>query len=152
MAVRFRAAFDGGSRGNPGTAAWGVAILDDAGRYLEGHAGTLGHATNNVAEYHGLLEALRLAIERRADDVEILADSELIVRQIEGRYKVRKAHLKPLWAEATRLIRRIERFRIAHVPRKENREADRLVNLALDRAETAASGETVRIVDRPDGT
>ena len=152
MAGRFRAAFDGGSRGNPGTAAWGVAILDDAGRYLEGHAGALGHATNNVAEYHGLLAALRLAIERRADDVEILADSELIVRQIEGRYKVRKEHLKPLYAEATRLIRRIKRFRLAHVPRKENREADRLVNLALDRAETAAPDETVRIVDRPDET
>jgi len=150
MAGRFRAAFDGGSRGNPGTAAWGVAILDDAGRYLEGHAGGLGHATNNVAEYHGLLEALRLAVEREADDVEILADSELIVRQIEGRYKVRKEHLKPLYAEATRLIRQIRRFRLAHVPRKENREADRLVNLALDRAETVEPDETVRIIDRPD--
>jgi ribonuclease HI len=152
MADRFRAAFDGGSRGNPGTAAWGVAILDDDGRYLEGHAGALGHATNNVAEYHGLLEALRLAVERGADDVEILADSELIVRQIEGRYRVRQAHLKPRHGEATRLIRRIRRFRIAHVPRKENREADRLVNVALDRAEAAAADEVIRIVDRPDET
>ena len=67
-----------------------------------------------------------------------------------GRYKVRKEHLKPLYTEATRLIRQIRRFRLAHVPRKENREADRLVNLALDRAETAEPDETVRIIDRPD--
>lgn len=150
MAARFRAAFDGGSRGNPGTAAWGVAVIDAEGRYVEGHAAALGHATNNVAEYHGLLEALRLAAERGADDVEILADSELIVRQIQGRYRVRQPHLKPLHEEATRLIARFGRFRIKHVPRGENRDADRLVNLALDRAEAAIPEEVVRIVDRPE--
>ncbi|MDX1388932.1 MAG: ribonuclease HI family protein [Acidobacteriota bacterium] len=148
MAGRFRAAFDGGSRGNPGAAAWGVAVIDADGQYVEGHAGVLGHATNNVAEYHGLLEALRLAVERGADDVEVQADSELIVRQIQGSYRVRQPHLKPLHEEAARLIACFRRFRIKHVRRAENREADRLVNLALDRAE-AGESEAARIVDHP---
>ena len=101
-------------------------------RYLEGHAGTLGRATNNVAEYDGLLEALALAAERGADDVEIRADSELIVRQVQGRYKVRHPDLIPLHAEAMRRISRFPRFRIVHVPREKNKDADRLVNRALD--------------------
>ena len=104
MAERFRAAIDGGSRGNPGPAAWGVAVLDAAGTLVEGHGGYVGHATNNVAEYQALLEALKLATEREASDVEIRADSELVVRQITGVYRVRHPQLKPLYAEARRLI------------------------------------------------
>jgi len=150
MAGRFRAAVDGGSRGNPGLAAWGVAVLDRDGRCVEGHAGTLGHATNNVAEYQGLLEALKCAEAARADDVEIRADAELIVRQIEGRYKVRNSGLIPLHAEAKRRIARFRSFRIVHIPRAENREADRLVNLALDRAAEAGTGETVKVLVVPD--
>ena len=80
--VRFKAAIDGGSRGNPGPAAWGVAVLDDDDACIDGRCDAIGHATNNVAEYHGLVEALKLATERRATHVEIRADSELIVRQI----------------------------------------------------------------------
>jgi ribonuclease HI len=134
MAGLFRAAFDGGSRGNPGTAAWGVAVLDDAGACIEEHAGLLGHTTNNVAEYHGLLEALKLARAAAARRVEIISDSELVVRQIQGRYKVKNPGLKPLFAEAMGYITGFESFEITHVRRENNREADRLVNEALDRA------------------
>ena len=139
MAALFRAAFDGGSRGNPGPAAWGVAVFDAQGAYLEGHAGFLGRATNNVAEYHGLIEALRLAGDRNASNVEIQADSELIVRQLHGEYRVRNATLKPLYVEAMRRIRQFESFRIRHVRREANRDADRLVNAALDQEATLAS-------------
>jgi len=135
MAGSFRAAFDGGSRGNPGPAAWGVAVFDENGEYVEGHSGRIGHATNNVAEYHGLLEALRLASARGATSVEIRSDSQLIVRQILGRYRVKHPNLKPLYAESCRFVREFREFRIVHVPREENREADRLVNQALDRNE-----------------
>jgi ribonuclease HI len=152
MAGRFRAAIDGGSKGNPGAAAWGVAILDEEGAYVEGHAGLLGTATNNVAEYHGLLEALALAKTRGADSVEIFADSELIVRQIQGRYRVRNPGLIPLHAKAKKLIEGFRVFRITHVPRKENREADRLVHVALKRAEKSAPGDQICIFERPDPT
>lgn len=141
MAAPFRAAFDGGSRGNPGLAAWGVAVLGENGDCVEGHAGVLGHATNNVAEYHGLIQALRLASERGAERVEILADSELIVRQIEGRYRCKNANLKPLYEEAKRLISRFALFKITHVPRKQNTHADGLVNVALDGAQAGAETE-----------
>jgi ribonuclease HI len=138
MAERFRAAFDGGSRGNPGAAAWGVAVLDDAGDVVEERFGTVGHATNNVAEYHGLIEALKIAAERGAGTVELQADSELIVRQMTGRYRVRHPDLIPLWREASQLAAGFRTFSIRHVPRAQNRHADRLVNRALDLA-TAGS-------------
>jgi ribonuclease HI len=141
MADRFLAAIDGGSRGNPGPAAWGVAVLDDAGACVEGHSGSIGHATNNVAEYRALLEALDLAARRGAGRVEIRSDSELLVRQIQGRYRVRHPALQPLHAEAQRRIGAFGAFRIAHVRREENKDADRLVNQALDRA-CANAGES----------
>jgi len=138
MAARFRAAIDGGSRGNPGLAAWGVAVLDDNDELVDGHHGVLGHATNNFAEYRGLIEALKLARLRGAHEVEIRADSELIVRQIQGRYRVRHPDLKPLFHEARELIDGFESFSIRHVRRENNKDADRLVNVALDQAEEAA--------------
>jgi ribonuclease HI len=144
MAERFRAAIDGGSRGNPGPAAWAVVVLDEDGRRLEGHAGTIGSTTNNVAEYTALLEALALAAAHGAAEVEILADSELVVRQIEGAYRVKNENLKPLHEEARRRIARLRSFRISHVRRGQNKEADRLVNVALDRATT---GEEARVVE-----
>ena len=149
MAERFRASVDGGSRGNPGTAAWGVAVYDQRGIYLEGHAGGLGRATNNVAEYHGLLEALMLAAREGAGHVVISTDSELLARQIQGRYRVRHPDLIPLYGRAMKLIESFKSFRIAHVRREENREADRLVNVALDRA-AAAPGKPLRLVERPE--
>jgi ribonuclease HI len=139
MAERFKAAIDGGSRGNPGPAAWGVAVLSDDGDPTEGHSGSIGRATNNVAEYHGLLEALKLADRKGAEEVEILADSELIVRQIQGRYRVRHPDLKRLFNDAMQLISRFKSFRIQHVRREQNKDADRLVNIALDRAGAAGS-------------
>jgi ribonuclease HI len=147
--VLFRAAIDGGSRGNPGLAAWGVAVLDAAGECVEGYAGVLGHATNNVAEYHGLIEALRLARERGAVRVEVVADSELIVRQVQGRYRVKQPDLKPLYAEAMRRIGELESFRIRHVRRENNKEADRLVNVALDRQAADPTDPRIRIHARP---
>lgn len=133
MAGRFRAAFDGGSRGNPGPAAWAVVVLDGEDQVVEGVSGTIGRATNNVAEYSGLLESLRLAVRREAEDVEIRSDSELIVKQINGEYRVRHPDLRPMHAEAMRMIRRFRSFRIDHVRRENNKDADRLVNEALDR-------------------
>ena len=134
MGHRFRAGFDGGSRGNPGPAAWGVVVLNDDGRPLEGFAGVIGRATNNVAEYNGLLVALEIAAARGADDVSLVADSELVVKQMRGEYKVRHPDLVPLHAEAVRRSRSFGSFRIAHVPRERNKEADKLVNRALNLA------------------
>jgi len=147
MTAPFRAAVDGGSRGNPGIAAWAFVVLGADGEVLEGHGGFLGRATNNVAEYHGLLEALKLASERKAASVEIRADSELIVRQVQGRYKVRHPDLIPLHAEVMRRVAEVPAFRIVHVPREENRDADRLVNLVLDRAAAAPPGQTLRLYE-----
>jgi ribonuclease HI len=148
--VRFRAAFDGGSRGNPGHAAWAVAVFDERGRYVEGHAGTLGRATNNVAEYHGLIESLRLAARQGAREVEVASDSELIVRQILGQYRVRNPDLQLLHRQAMELIAAFPVFRIRHVRREDNREADGLVNRALDRAAADAAEAEIRLVDRPE--
>lgn len=145
MAERFRAGIDGGSRGNPGPAAWGVVVLDAEGRAVEGFAGTIGRATNNVAEYRGLIEALSIAAERGALDVELLADSELVVKQIRGEYKVRHPDLIPLHAEAVRLIGGFGRFKIAHVPREKNKAADKLVNRALNMAAAADGGSGARL-------
>ena len=142
---RFNAFFDGGSRGNPGPAAWGVAVYDDAGECVERHAGTLGRATNNVAEYQGLLEALRVAVSHSSAEVRLRSDSELIVRQLEGRYKVKHPDLKPLFAEARKMIAGFALFDIRHVRREDNKDADALVNAALDRLEADPEGRQVRI-------
>ena len=132
MAERFKAAVDGGARGNPGPAAWGVAVFDVDGDYVEGHNGLLGCATNNVAEYSALIEALKIAEARGAQEVDIQSDSELIVRQILGAYRVKHPDLKPLYQRAKEIIARFESFRIRHVRRNENKHADGLVNAALD--------------------
>jgi ribonuclease HI len=125
-----------------------VVVLDEHGVRAEGHAGVIGTATNNVAEYRALLEALALAADRGADDVEIFADSELVVRQMLGAYRVKNPHLKPMFEEARRRAARLRAFRIVHVRRGENREADRLVNLALDRA---SAGQEVRVLETGPG-
>lgn len=147
---RLRLAFDGGSRGNPGPAAWGVAVLGDDGAFVEGRAGFLGRATNNVAEYTGLVEALRWARERGARRVAIQSDSELIVKQMRGEYRVRHPDLKPLHAEAVRLRGAIGEVRITHVPRARNKDADRMVNAMLDRA-AAGDGDTLHEVAALEG-
>jgi ribonuclease HI len=151
MAGRFRAAFDGGSRGNPGPAAWAVVVLDAEDRVVEGVGGAIGRATNNVAEYSGLIESLRLAAERSAQDVEIRSDSELIVKQIRGEYRVRHPDLRPFHADAMRMIREFASFRIEHVRREKNKDADRLVNDVLDRAAAGEAADRIHETYPPAG-
>lgn len=123
---------DGASRGNPGEAGFGVHVTGDDGSEVASLYGYLGKATNNVAEYQALLHGLRFALARGASRVEVFSDSELLVRQVEGRYRVKSPGLQPLHREARGLLARFERTRIVHVPRERNREADALANRAVD--------------------
>ena len=127
---------DGGARGNPGPAGYGVYIelLDGAVRELHG---ALGIATNNVAEYNGLLAALRWAVEHGHREVHIRADSELLVKQMRGEYKVKNPGLQPLVARARVLVGQLDRVTFEHVRREHNKEADRLSNVGMDEAEEA---------------
>lgn len=126
---------DGGARGNPGPAGYGVSIQDPDGAVLDELHGGLGIATNNVAEYNGLLAALRWAAEHGHGKVHIRADSELLVRQMRGEYKVKNEGLKPLFLQACALVRRIGDVSFEHVRRELNKDADRLSNLGMDQAE-----------------
>lgn len=123
---------DGGARGNPGPAAIGVVVRDDAGEVLEEHGERIGRATNNVAEYRALLRGIELAAAHGAGELELVGDSELIVRQVEGRYKVKDATMRELHTEVKRLLAEFDNWSIRHVRREHNAEADRLVNEALD--------------------
>jgi probable phosphoglycerate mutase len=125
---------DGGSRGNPGPAAYGVSIETAEGQPVAGFGRFLGRATNNFAEYQGLLAALDYALSNGYPRLRVLTDSELMARQISGQYKVRSPDLKPLHAQAQAMIARLESFSIRHVYREQNREADRLANQAMDEA------------------
>jgi len=124
---------DGGARGNPGPAAIGVVVRDGSG-VLEEVGETIGEATNNVAEYRALLRGIQLAAERGASELELIGDSELVVRQVEGRYKVKNAGMKELHEEVKRALRSFDSWTIRHVRRESNADADRLVNEALDGA------------------
>jgi probable phosphoglycerate mutase len=126
---------DGGSRGNPGPAAYGVAIETPQGKSVTAFAKFLGETTNNFAEYQGLLAALEYALSHGYPRLRVLTDSELMARQISGSYKVRSPDLKPLYDKAQAMIARLESFSIRHVYREQNREADRLANQAMDHAE-----------------
>jgi ribonuclease HI len=131
--VRLRVHVDGGARGNPGPAAVGVVVADpEDGRVLDEVAEAIGPATNNVAEYRALLLGLRRARELGATEVELVNDSELVARQLTGRYKVKHAGLRPLYLDAMAELRGFERWSIRSVPRAENAHADALVNQALD--------------------
>lgn len=123
---------DGGARGNPGPAAIGVVVRDADGVVLEELGEKIGRATNNVAEYRALLRGIELAAAHGATELELVGDSELVVRQIEGRYKVKDATMRELHAEAKRELAGFERWSIRHVRRESNADADRLVNEALD--------------------
>jgi ribonuclease HI len=136
--VRFRAFIDGAARGNPGPAGAGVYVEAVDGRPAEELFEALGRATNNVAEYSALLLALARASEMRAETVEILSDSLLLVQQVNGVFKVRAAHLIPLVSDAVRRAKKFRRFSIRHVPREKNRLADRLANLGADESERVA--------------
>jgi ribonuclease HI len=125
---------DGGSRGNPGPAGYGVRVENEDGGLVEELHGSLGVATNNVAEYHGLLAALTWAVDHAVSSLEIRSDSELLVKQMLGVYRVKNPGLQPLYQQARLLAHRVGRVRFHHVRREFNKEADRLANLAMDRA------------------
>jgi ribonuclease HI len=123
---------DGGARGNPGPAAIGVVVRDANGEILEERGEKIGRATNNVAEYRALLLGIELAAAHGGVELELVGDSELIVRQVEGRYKVKDSTMKELHAEVKAALAPFASWSIRHVRREQNAEADRLVNEALD--------------------
>jgi ribonuclease HI len=132
--VKARLSTDGGSRGNPGPAAYGYVLEAEDGTVLEARGETIGVATNNVAEYRALLAGLGSAVERGVDDLEVVSDSELVVKQMRGEYKVKSATLRELVDEAQALASRLGSVRFTAVRREHNELADRLVNEALDSA------------------
>jgi ribonuclease HI len=135
----FRANIDGGSRGNPGPAAYGVVIRDGRGEIVVRLKKYIGRNTNNVAEYFGLIAALDYAQTHGIRALRVESDSELLVKQMRGQYKVKSEELKPLFERAKKMSQTLELFRIEHVYREQNRDADALANQALD--ETSRPGE-----------
>jgi probable phosphoglycerate mutase len=131
---------DGGSRGNPGPSGYGVSIEDAAGKPIADLSEFLGVKTNNFAEYSGLLAALEYALRHGHTRLRVVADSELMVKQMKGQYQVKSPDLRPLWEEAKRRAAKLERFEIQHVLRGKNKRADALANQAMDHG----TGKTVR--------
>jgi ribonuclease HI len=122
---------DGASSGNPGPAAIGAVIKDGQGRVISRISRRIGRATNNQAEYRAIITALEEAVHLGAGEVDIKSDSELVVKQLKGRYRVKKVTLRPLYQEVVKLVGSLEAFTVTHIPREQNREADRLANRAL---------------------
>lgn len=137
---------DGGARGNPGPAGWGAVVQAPDGATVAELHGAIGSATNNVAEYTGLLSALGWCVEHGATQVHVRSDSLLLVQQMRGNYKVRNAGLVTLHGQARLLASRVGRVSYEHVPRELNREADRLANRAMDEAEQAIKGQATQNV------
>jgi ribonuclease HI len=134
----FRMNIDGGSRGNPGPAAYGVVIRDGSGELVAKLKKYIGRMSNNVAEYYGLIAALDYAQSHKIRAIRIESDSELLVKQMRGQYKVKSEDLRPLFERAKKMSQGFDSFRIDHVYREQNREADALANEALDTAEGVA--------------
>ena len=132
--MKARLSTDGGSRGNPGPAAYGYVLEAEDGTVLDARGEAIGTATNNVAEYRGLLAGLEAAIERGVDEVEVVSDSELLVKQMRGEYRVKNETLRELVDDAEALAHRLKRVTYTAVRREHNELADRLVNEALDSA------------------
>jgi ribonuclease HI len=132
---------DGGARGNPGPAGFGVSVQQPDGTVLAELHGGIGIATNNVAEYHGLLSALQWAIDNGHTAVHVKADSELLVKQMRGDYRVKHPGLQPLYVRARLLVMQLDRVVFEHVRREFNKEADRLSNLGMDESERQARGQ-----------
>ena len=124
---------DGGARGNPGPSGYGALIQDDQGMVIAELSEFLGIRTNNYAEYSGLLGCLQYALDHGHPRLRVVSDSELMVKQIQGKYKVNSPDLKPLWQEAKNRIAKLEGFEISHALRHKNKDADRLANEAMDR-------------------
>ena len=125
---------DGGARGNPGPAGYGVVIEDQSGKKIARLSEYLGHQTNNFAEYQGLIAALEYALQHGPKALKLISDSELLVRQVKGIYKVKNPTLQDLHGRAKELIAQLDWFSIGHALREHNQEADRLANEAMDRA------------------
>ncbi len=123
---------DGASRGNPGQAGAGIALFDNQGRELAARSAYLGRCTNNIAEYRALVLGLETALELGCTSLAVFMDSQLIVRQVTGRYKVKNAGIKPLFQEVRELLGRFDSWTINHVPRAENKRADELANRGID--------------------
>jgi ribonuclease HI len=132
--VKARLFTDGGARGNPGPAAYGFVLESEDGTVLAAEGEAIGNATNNVAEYSGLIAGLEKAIELHVPQVEVVSDSELMVKQMRGEYRVKNEALRELYDEATALARRLGNVEYRHVKRAHNELADKLVNDALDAA------------------
>ena len=130
--MAWTAFIDGGSRGNPGPAAAGVHITDSSGSVQFAGGFFLGHKTNNQAEYHGLIKALELLTTAKADSIEIVSDSQLMVRQINGQYRVRSPVLLRLFDQARGQLDQFDRWKMRHVRREQNTSADELANRAMD--------------------
>jgi ribonuclease HI len=152
----YRANIDGGSRGNPGPASYGVVIRDARGEIVAKLKKYIGRMTNNVAEYYGLIAALDYAQSHGIRALRIESDSELLVKQMRGQYKVKSEDLRPLFERAKKMSQSFETFRIDHVYREENREADALANEAMDEADgipsrpaTSAKSEPAITKDTP---
>ena len=146
---------DGGARGNPGPAGFGVVIKDESGRKVAALSEYLGHQTNNFAEYQGLIAALEYAIEHGPKALKLISDSELLVRQIKGIYKVKNATLQDLHGRAKELIAQLDWFSIGHAFREQNQEADQLANEAMDKGmgrsvvRVAAADSAARVSSQP---
>ena len=123
---------DGTAEPNPGPAAIGATIKDEQGKVIATISQRIGRATNNQAEYRAIIAALEKALSLGAKQVDIRSDSELVVRQLNGRYRVKKASLKPLYQQVKQLSSQFEGFNITHIPREQNTEADRLASMALN--------------------
>jgi ribonuclease HI len=136
---------DGGARGNPGPAGYGAVLTDASGHILAELSEYLGHRTNNFAEYSGLLGCLQWTLDHKHRNLRVVSDSELMVKQIQGKYKVNSPDLRPLWEEARRRIAQLDRFEITHALRHKNKDADRLANEAMDRG----TGKTSKPADTP---
>ena len=143
---------DGGSRGNPGPAGYGAVIEDQNGRILARLSEYLGKRTNNYAEYSALLGVLAWCIENKQPRVRVVADSELMVKQMQGKYKVNSPDLRPLWEEARRRANQLEKFEIQHTLRGGNKEADQLANDAMDRGMGRAPAIPVNSSSKPAST
>lgn len=140
---------DGGSRGNPGPSGFGVYVQGENGGVLAELSEFLGTRTNNFAEYSGLLAALDFAVAQKHPKLRVVSDSELMVKQIKGLYRVNSPELRPLYEEARRRILQLESFQIVHVLRDKNRHADRLANLAMDRGMGKTSRDAEEAATRP---
>ena len=134
--MKARLSTDGGARGNPGPAAYGYVLETEDGTVLAAHGEAIGVTTNNVAEYRGLVEGLRKAAELQVDELEVVSDSELLVHQMRGDWKVKNDALRELWSEANDLERKLGKVTYTAVRREHNELADSLVNEALDASES----------------